>query len=199
MALQFQTRAIQLIASVLRAEITNTPAWLIRPGKQECGSEWNRISLIYRDLTRQVLPDVMRTIERRTVDAVLVQNGRSPRILEVDETQHFNEFRVVTLTHYAGAPVAFDVEAWLAVSKAKRKLEGGGFARPVPPLFPGPNGRHRQRAFRDALCDLLPPLHGFAPTLRISDFETKSWIFGDDAEERMAKLLAGRLPNSDRA
>jgi hypothetical protein len=34
---------------------------------------------------------------------------------------------------------------------------GGGFARPRPPLSPGDGGRHRRRAFLDALADLPPP------------------------------------------
>ena len=33
--------------------------------------------------------------------------------------------------------------------------------------------RHRQRAFRDALADLLPALHGFGPTIRIGHFEVE--------------------------
>lgn len=31
---------------------------------------------------------------------------------------------------------------------ARRRLEGGGFGKPKPPLFPGDGGRHRQRALR---------------------------------------------------
>lgn len=40
-----------------------------------------------------------------------------------------------------------------------------------------PGGRHRQRAFRDALADLLPPLHGFGPTIRIGHFEVERWAW----------------------
>jgi hypothetical protein len=42
-------------------------------------------------------------------------------------------------------------------------------ARPCPPLFPDAGGRHLQRAFRDALADLVPLEHGWLPTLRIAD------------------------------
>lgn len=34
-------------------------------------------------------------------------------------------------------PLAFDADLWIARSDAKTKLEGGGFGRPKPPLFPG--------------------------------------------------------------
>lgn len=193
MALELQNRVVSLAQKILQSELSDTPEWLVRPGKTECGSEWERISTIYLELTGLKLPEVMRPVERRTVDAVLLQKGHQPRILEVDEKQHFNEFRATTLKHYGEARVAFDTEAWLAASVSKRKLEGGGFAKSLPPLFPGVNGRHRQRAFRDALCDLIPPVHGFAPTLRIADFEVKDWIFSADAENRMAEFLSKRL------
>ncbi len=147
----------------------------------------------YVELTGLTLPEVMRPVERRTVDAVFLQKGYPPRILEVDEKQHFNQFRAATLKHYHDGPVAFDTKAWLAASLAKKKLEGGGFAKAKPPLFPDLNGRHCQRAFRDALCDLIPPLHGFAPTLRIADFEVEGWIYSNDAERRVDELLSTRL------
>lgn len=193
MARKLELQVVTLVRRILRAELDTTPDWLLRPGKKECGREWPRLCRIYRDLTGQMLPEVMRSVERRTVDAVLKVAGKPPRILEVDEKQHFNEFRALTLRHYVAEPLAFDRQAWLAASAAKQKLEGGGFARPMPPLFPGANGRHRQRAFRDALCDLLPALHGFAPTLRVADFEVKSWIDSSQAEERMATLLATNI------
>jgi hypothetical protein len=53
--------------------------------------------------------------------------------------------------------------------------------------------RHRQRAFRDALTDLLAPHHGFAPTLRIADFEVKDWISLPERVDRMRHLLLARL------
>jgi hypothetical protein len=89
--------------------------------------------------------------------------------------------------------VAFDRGAWLRACDAKVRLEGGGFARPCPPLFPEVGGRHRQRAFRDALTDALPAVHGWAPTLRIADFEVESWVHERGAKRRMADLLHARL------
>jgi hypothetical protein len=78
-------------------------------------------------------------------------------------------------------------------SAAKRRLEGGGFAKPRPPLFPGEGGRHRQRAFRDALADILPAVHGWKRTLRIADFEVKPWLFTAEAPQHMRRLLDQRL------
>lgn len=62
----------------------------------------------------------------------------------------------------------------------------------MPPLFPGEGGRHRQRAFRDALTDILAPGYGFAPTLRIADFEVEDWINLPDRTERMLHLSSTR-------
>ena len=68
--------------------------------------------------------------------------GSPPRILEVDEKQHFNAYRSATLRRYKDdVPLAFNADLWIARSDAKPKLEGGGFSRPIPPLFPGVGGR----------------------------------------------------------
>lgn len=197
MALAFQNRVLALLHAVLGGRLDTdrraTPPWLLRPGRAECRDQWDFVAGVYADLTGLSLPETMRPVERRQVDAVLVV-GATARIVEVDEVQHFNLFRAQTLAQYRpDHGVAFDVEAWAARSRAKTRLEGGGFAKPMPPLFPGADGRHRQRAFRDMLCDIVPPLHGYAPTLRIGDFETKDWIWRADAADRMARLLDARL------
>ena len=43
------------------------------------------------------------------------------------------------------------------------------------------------------LADLLPPEHGWKPTLRIGDFEVLGWVYTRDAEARMRELPTGRL------
>lgn len=190
----FERAVVAHVTDVLGATHARTPDWLLRPGRDECGERWPLVCEIYNDLTGMQLPNEMRKIERRTVDCVLIVDGSRPRVLEVDESQHFNLFRARTLEHYAShTNLAFDPNLWIAKSQAKTKLESGGFGRPMPPLFPGDAGRHRQRAFRDALCDILPPLHGFAPTLRIADFEVRDWINGDTAREEIRRLLSTRM------
>lgn len=132
--------------------------------------------------------------ERRQVDLVLAAPGRAPRIVEVDETQHFNEYCRTTLCLYPRtAVIGFDRRAWIAACDAKQRLEGGGFGRPCPPLFPEAGGRHQQRAFRDALADLLPAVHGWLPTMRIAYFEVP-WLWERDAKARMRMLLSARIP-----
>jgi hypothetical protein len=192
---ELERAVVALVREILDAETVETPEWLVRPGKVECGAQWPLTKQIYADLTGgMVLPDVMRRVERRQVDSVLRCAGHPPRILEVDEKQHFNNYRARTLSFYGNElSFAFPVDVWVERSQQKRRLEGGGFSRPKPPLFPGDGGRHRQRAFRDALCDLVPLEHGFLPTLRIADFEVAGWLHDGDARERMASLLDERL------
>jgi hypothetical protein len=152
---------------------------------------------LYTELTDMKLPDAMPSRERRTVDCVLQRRGEPPRIIEFDETQHFNAYRALSIRRYPRSlVVAFDRRAWLQACDAKRRLEGGGFGRPKPPLFPHDDGRHRQRAFRDALTDILPGVHGWLPTLRIADFEVEGWIHVRGAKARLAELLDVRLAHS---
>lgn len=194
MALELQRAVVAGVLEVTGAGTGKTPPWLLRPGRTECRSSWSLVQRLYQELTGGAeLPDTMPPRERRSVDCVLVTGDAAPRILEVDETQHFNQHRALTLRVYEHVvPLAFPARDWIAECEAKLRLEGGGFARACPPLFPEAGGRHIQRAFRDALCDVLPGEHGWLPTLRIADFEVEAWIFGPDAAPRMRSLLAER-------
>jgi hypothetical protein len=185
---------IELVHSVYGGKLLPTPEWLMRPGPAECGRRWPTAQAIYRELTGLDLPEMMPPRERRTVDAVLQKRGQPPRIVEFDETQHFNQYRAATLRRYPRTvTVAFPKQAWIERSLAKRRLEGAGFGRPRPPLFPGEGGRHRQRAFRDVLADIVPLSHGWLPTLRIADFEVEGWISGPKARRQIRALLADRV------
>jgi hypothetical protein len=191
---ELQNAVVPLVARILGADLSATPTWLVRPGTIECGALWATVCSIYHELTGLDLPKTMPSRETRRLDAVLDTRDGKPRILEVDETQHFNRYRALTLHRYAAdARVAFPIERWIEQSEAKTRLEGGGFGKPGPPLFPAEHGRHAQRAFRDMLADLLPPEHGWQPTLRIGDFEVSPWIYTGEAEVRMSELLDTRL------
>ncbi|MFE8941073.1 hypothetical protein ACFYNX_26800 [Streptomyces sp. NPDC007872] len=149
---------------------------------------------MYAALTGLVLPDLAPSRERRRLDVLLTYKNGEQQILEVDEKQHFTEARALTLEHYpADVKLGFDTSQWLARSRALAGREpGGGFGRPKPPLFPGDGGRHRQRAFRDALADLLPPLHGWLPTIRISDAEVAAITSASDAISSLRAVLHER-------
>lgn len=187
---------IAQVADILGGRTEKTPRWLMRPGRAECLEHWSRVCRIYRDLTGKGLPEVMPKSEWRQVDAVLALPDGSRRIIEVDEAQHFNGYRATTLFRYSEVRTAFPLRRWLKFCGDVKREPGGGFAVPRPPLFPDHGGRHRQRAFRDALCDILPALYGFEPTLRIACFEVAPWIDKPGAKRRMTELLRrqGVLP-----
>ena len=193
MAREIEKAAHAILTDVYGPEI-ETPAWLMHPGSVECCRQWPLAQEIYQALTGRLLPDTMPPRERRKVDGVFHGSSVRPFIFELDEKQHFNEFRATTLRLYPETiRLGFSKENWIDFCVQKRKLEGGGFAKPKPPLFPGDNGRHRQRAFRDALADILPQEYDFAPTLRLADSEVHDWIFEPGAVDRVAELVADRL------
>lgn len=166
------------------------PTWLLRPGCLELGDQWPLVQRVYNSLTGMVLPEVMPSRERRRLDVVLTSADGACRAVEFDESQHFTRARAMTLSAYGdGVRVSFDVAAWARLCEQKMGREpGGGFARPCPPLFPGEGGRHRQRAFRDFLADVLPPHHGWLPTVRISDTEVRS-VFGYEHASAQLRTL----------
>jgi len=174
----------------------DSPDWLKRPGRVECGPRWDFVQSVYRALTQRDLCETMPSRERRQIDAVIEREGEPPRIFEFDESQHFNAHRAVTLRLYPDdVETAFPLERWLSASETSTKKLGttGGWGKAKPPLFPEPGGRHVQRAFRDALADLLPAVHGWAPTLRVADFEVQEWIHRPQAGALMGDLLEDRL------
>jgi len=98
--------------------------------------------------------------------------------VEFDETQHFNQFRFITLKYYNDKNYySFDLNIYKTTANAKKVKPGiSGFQklRSFDPLFPEmldgekQDNRPRQRAFRDYLKDITPVLKGYNPTLRIS-------------------------------
>ena len=186
-------KAVHRVLTTVYGEDKGTADWLKRPGRKECGTYWSLIQEIYHELTEGELPDEMPSREWRKVDGVFQIKG-CLFIFELDEKQHFNTYRSKTLSLYPkNTLVGFSIDLWVKICNRKSKLEGGGFAKPKPPLFPGVNGRHRQRAFRDSLTDILPSEYGFLPTLRIADFEICDWIFESEAQDRMENLIESRL------
>jgi hypothetical protein len=191
---EFERAVLKLVCQILGGSNGRTaPKWLVRPGRVDCGAFWPLICDIYRDLTNLRLPEMMPNREWRRLDCVSVSDSGT-RIIEVDEAQHFNRYRAKALRLYPqGIQLAFDAKTWIEHSDAKIKLEAGGFAKPRPPLFPEYGGRHLQRAFRDALCDILPAHYGYLPTLRIAHFEVDGWLGANDAPQRMESLLQRKI------
>src|SRR4051812_48075502 len=156
-----QPMATLWIRELVDAEVTEEqcPEWLVRPGRLECKECWPAIEEVYRSLTDQALPETMSPKERRRIDVTLIYPDGSRQFVEIDERQHFNSCRATTLQHYpVDAKLGFPKDAWLSRAHSTPAISGGKWAWPKPPLFPEQGGRHQQRAFRDSIADLLPPL-----------------------------------------
>lgn len=109
-----------------------------------------------------------------------------PFILEFDESQHFSRPRLSALSLYpAEQNWGFSVSAWQEL------------CRRIAAQDETPIDRDERRAWYDTLRDLVPPLHGFRPTVRLYA-EAYPWCsleLGNDAGREQFKLLLGdRLP-----
>jgi len=131
---------------------------------------------IYRELTGMRLPEVMPKREWRQVDGILELKGQGPRIVEIDEPQHFNAFRSATLWRYPhNLPAAFDQHQWAASGNQVKTLSGVGFGKPCPPLSE-PFGMRSAIFSRRCTAN--------APTLRIAECEVADWIGNTRRTER---------------
>lgn len=180
-------------AGVVAVRTQAVPAWLVRPGRDECREHWDLVQEVYGRLTGLSLPEVMPSGESRRLDALLTYPDGSQRVLEIDETQHFNAARAGTLDCYNElVSVAFDVGTWRELcDQYANRTYLPGYAKPRPPLFPEDGGRQRQRAFRDFLADALPPLYGWLPTMRVSHLEARGVVRAGAV--RLDELLARKM------
>lgn len=122
-------------------------------------------------------------------------------IFEFEELQHFTAFRKQTLAAYpANLPLAFNRRKYIqfCVEYQTAALQKGTdpFRRKTAD-FSFVNGRAAQRAFFDTFRDLLPPLHGLRPTLRLAEFEVadilNGKLTGEAAKGYISALLRQRL------
>ncbi len=198
MARDLQNRVLAVLEQATNRRVYPgpTPAWLQRPGRAECGLRWRVIRRIYRSLSDGlILPAEMPLGESRTATAssaaVAVRSSSSKSTR--DSTSNVHRSSVLAM-YPTDIPLGFPMAAWVKAGDRRVPSAGGGWGAPKPPLFPMAGGRHRQRAFRDALADLLPDLHGYGPTIRIADFEVEPWIWDTrGAAARLAALIEGRL------
>jgi hypothetical protein len=92
----------------------------------------------------------------------------SGTFIEIDESQHFTTWRLRSLESYpAVLPLGFDLNGyrelcrqWAPTSDRFRASKGArGF---------GEGGRQRQRAYHDALRDVVVPAMGHPPVIRVA-------------------------------
>lgn len=98
-------------------------------------------------------------------DFIHVETGT---IIEVDEVQHFTSFRLKSFEYYApDSPLGFEIEEYREHCRRFRAAADKYRQTKIAAAF-GPGGRQRQRAYYDALRDLVVPLMGLPPVIRVA-------------------------------
>lgn len=87
--------------------------------------------------------------------------------VEVDESQHFTSARLATLDRYPEeARIGFDMLEYKRLCQELAPRSDRAWRHKPATGFPGEAGRQRQRAYNDALRDLVTPLMGRPPLIR---------------------------------
>ena len=119
-------------------------------------------------------------------------------IIEIDELQHFTPMRHASLSCYASSPhIGFNMDEYKELSQelGEPALFRGAFGYRKPTHeFNFPNGRCSQRAYFDAMKDVLPVVNGIRPTIRIPVPALRCNIFNHDElvlelKERLATFI----------
>jgi hypothetical protein len=106
--------------------------------------------------------------KRKTLLPVDFVDSESGCIIEIDETQHFTSDRLRTFSLYPdGVELAFDLDLYKrTIHRWRAKADGYRAAKPAAD-FPWPGGRRAQRAYFDAVRDLLAPFYATQPIMRV--------------------------------
>jgi hypothetical protein len=89
-------------------------------------------------------------------------------VLELDEEQHFTTARLRALDCYeSGNSLLFDIDEYRRLCERHLARADNAFAHKQAAEFPGPHGRQRQRAYFDAVRDLLVPELGYVGVFRV--------------------------------
>lgn len=166
--------------------------------------EWKSEAIRVPDLLNHrglppVLRRVLKAVEQHRGQAVRGRKGLQlrfdiylPRIgvaVEFDERQHFTPLRAAALRAYPpDARLGFDKARWIDLCEQIRAGDNS------------PAYRDEQRAFYDAMRDLLAPDAGIAPVVRIFEEEVAWEKGGGDTEEgREIIRQIGRLAKPNKS
>ncbi len=198
-----------------RFELEKDCSWIPNfPDAKALGNYWDIVRRVYSALVDEKW-ELGSVLAGRTISFQPVGYARADIwfkepysfIVEFDEKQHFNQFRLRTLEHgYKLIKTGFDVTRYTELCKQNVIRPGkSGFTKlkSPDPLFPemlegyAQDNRTRQRAFRDYLKDVVPFALGMNPTIRI-DYKITNGKIKDFQKEdieaarnyfRMTRLL----------
>lgn len=110
--------------------------------------------------------------------------------VEVDESQHFTSARALTLSLYPeDLPLGFDLGEYRDLCAEWSSRADRQFAHKAVAAF-GPGGRQRQRAYNDALRDIVAPALGHPPLVRVPAPDRDAARGYEAARPRLAALIA---------
>lgn len=110
--------------------------------------------------------------------------------LETDEMQHFTSFRLRTLELYPPeTPLGFDADTYESLCRQWAKKADRYRASKDATGF-GPGGRQRQRAYNDALRDLVIPAMGYPPVVRVPILDDDGAAAYQQRREMLRSMLA---------
>lgn len=109
----------------------------------------------------------LRAKNPRPLEPDLVHTGTG-LLIEVDEIQHFTTAREATINQYPqDLVVGFDPKMLVRAVRTHGRTADRAFRHKVVTEFPGEGGRNRQRAYFDAVRDLIVPAITGMPVLRV--------------------------------
>ena len=138
-------------------------AWLSGKGHIEAAAQsapsriLNRLAAIHDALGGD--PNLLRAKRRHKPESDFLWGEHT--IIELDEFQHFSTPRLRSLDFYGGFPVAFSVARYRRLCNEHRARADKYRATKKATDFPVPGSRTAQRAYLDAVRDLLGPGLGY--------------------------------------
>lgn len=114
-------------------------------------------------------------------------------LIEIDELQHFTSFRATSLKLYpARAQLGFDRSHYFDLCRELAPRSDRYRANNDAVGF-GSGGRRRQRAYRDALRDLVAPICDRPPVIRVAVLDGDGAKSHQRERERIRHLLEQSL------
>lgn len=145
------------------------------------------IETIFASLNGELFANKKKRLEYLKCDAYFPEHNF---IFEFDEYQHFSSARLKALYTYPSAIcVGFNLSQYKEWATVYKFCADKYRYKKKAVDFPFEGGRTAQRAYLDSFKDLLPPLHGLAPTIRISEFEVNSILANDEQSQLLMKHL----------
>lgn len=190
----------RLITDILATVLKEPPGnpsfgWMTnKQGGEESGEAYDALRAIFKTLRGNAEAHALKRERPLNCDAYF--GGTYNFIFEFDEVQHFSSFRLKTFQHYPeGLRLGYNLLRYKQYCM-RFMVEANSYRQAkTTEDFPFAGGRTAQRAYFDAVKDVLPPLHGLNPTLRIAEFDVTEVLANDNVGQGIIRaILRNRLP-----